>query len=80
MEILWLSEIFFLPYHVTCDFLVPRPGIKPVPPTVEAWSPTPPEFSLFSNSRKKGKYVTHMQQPSLYPRQTSLINPSTLSH
>ena len=26
---------------VVCGILVPYPGIKPVPPAVEAWSPTP---------------------------------------
>ena len=32
-----ILKIFWL-YHVACGILVPRPGIKPTPPTVEAWS------------------------------------------
>ena len=23
--------------HMTCEILVPQPGIKPMPPTMEAW-------------------------------------------
>ena len=30
---------FFWPHHAACGILVPRPGIEPRPPTVEAWSP-----------------------------------------
>ena len=29
---------FFCLYHITCELLVPQPGIKPVLPVVEAWS------------------------------------------
>ena len=29
---------FFWPSLVACGILVPRPGIKPVPPAVEVWS------------------------------------------
>ena len=29
---------FFWPHHTACGTLVPRPGIEPVPPAVEAWS------------------------------------------
>ena len=25
--------------HMACGILVPQPGIEPVPPVVEAWSP-----------------------------------------
>ena len=32
---------FSWPCHVACGVLVPQPGIKPVPPAVEAWSLTP---------------------------------------
>ena len=34
----------------TCRILVPRPGIKPAPPAVEAWSPnhwTTREFHIY---------------------------------
>ena len=30
---------FFWLCHMACGILVPRPGIKPMPPAVEAWSP-----------------------------------------
>ena len=30
---------FFLPRPAACGILVPRPGIEPAPPAVEAWSP-----------------------------------------
>ena len=30
---------FFLPCHIACGILVHRPGMEPVPPAVEAWSP-----------------------------------------
>ena len=31
-----LSFFFFWPCHTACGILVPRPGIEPVPPAVEA--------------------------------------------
>ena len=40
-----------------CGILVPRPGIEPVPPAVEAWSPNPwtareaPEMGILNSSR-----------------------------
>ena len=46
---------FFLPHREACGILLPCPGIKPVSPSVEAWSPnhwtarevlTPLAFSL----------------------------------
>ena len=40
--IFWLIFIFFFffwPCRVACGILVPWPGIKPVPPAVEVWSP-----------------------------------------
>ena len=30
---------FFLPHREACGFLLPCPGIKPMSPAVEAWSP-----------------------------------------
>ena len=30
---------FVWPPHVACGILIPRPGIKPMLPAVEAWSP-----------------------------------------
>ena len=30
---------FFWPRHAACEILVAQPGIKPVPPAVEAWNP-----------------------------------------
>lgn len=33
--------IFFWLCCVTCGFLVPQPGIKPVSPALGAWSPNP---------------------------------------
>ena len=30
---------FFWPQHVACRILVPQPGIEPMPPAMEAWSP-----------------------------------------
>ena len=37
----------FWPYHMACRILAPQSGIKPVPPTVEAWSqPLDHWFSL----------------------------------
>ena len=30
---------FFLPYHVACRTLDPWPGIEPMPPAMEVWSP-----------------------------------------
>ena len=37
---LFFSFFFFLwPCHVEGGILAPRPGIEPVPPAVEAWSP-----------------------------------------
>ena len=30
--------ILFWPCHTACGILVPQPGIKPMPPAVEAWS------------------------------------------
>ena len=29
----------FWPHRVACGILVPRPGIKPIPPALGAWSP-----------------------------------------
>ena len=29
---------FFCPCHATCEILVPRPGIEPVPPVLGVWS------------------------------------------
>ena len=43
--------ILFWPHCMACGILVPRPGIKPVPPAVEAWSPnhwSSREFPLLS--------------------------------
>ena len=37
--ILWLKEFFLWPRCVACGILFRRPGIEPVPPAVEAWSP-----------------------------------------
>ena len=40
---------FLWPRCVACEILVPRPGIKPLSPAVEAWSPnhwTTTEFPL----------------------------------
>ena len=38
---------FFWPRRVACGILVPRPGIKPVSPALEKWSPTgPPPLHL----------------------------------
>ena len=31
-------NFIFWPHHAACRILVPRPGIKPVPPAVETWS------------------------------------------
>ena len=31
--------VFIWPQHAACGILVPRPGIEPVPPEVEAQSP-----------------------------------------
>ena len=31
--------LFFRPHHAACGILVPRPGIEPVLPAVEVWSP-----------------------------------------
>ena len=48
---LWDLFIYFFIYGRTaaCGILVSRPGIEPVPPAVEAWSPnhwTTKEFPL----------------------------------
>ena len=40
--------IYFWPYCLACEILVPQPGIKPQPFAVKAWSPnhwTTKEFS-----------------------------------
>ena len=31
-------ELIYLPYYVACRLLIPRPGIEPKPPEVQAWS------------------------------------------
>ena len=38
---LFIFKIFFIfwLHHAACGILVPRPGIEPGPPAVEAWSP-----------------------------------------
>ena len=41
----------FRPCHVACGILVPQPGIEPVSPAMEAWSPnhwTAGEFPLYT--------------------------------
>ena len=35
----FLSFFFFFGCAAACRILVPQPGIEPVPPAVEAWSP-----------------------------------------
>ena len=43
------SPPIFWPLLAACEILVPQPGIEPVPPAVEGWSPnlwTAREFSL----------------------------------
>ena len=35
---LLLLLFFFWPHHTACGILVPRPGIEPAPPALEAWS------------------------------------------
>ena len=32
-----MSFFFFLPHRASCGILVPRPGIEPIPPALEAW-------------------------------------------
>ena len=36
--ILFYFILCFRPRHMACGILVPRPGIKPVPPALGAWS------------------------------------------
>ena len=36
--LLFYFILFFWPCHVVCGILVPRPGIEPGPPALEAWS------------------------------------------
>ena len=46
---LFLFTYLFWPHCAACGILVPQPGIEPVPPAVEGWSPnlwTAREFSL----------------------------------
>ena len=31
--------LFFIFGHEACEILVPQPGIEPLPPAVEVWSP-----------------------------------------
>ena len=35
----WSFPPLFWLHHATCGILVPQPGIKPMPPSLEAWSP-----------------------------------------
>ena len=35
----FFQNLFFWPHYVACWILVPQPGIEPVLPAVEAWSP-----------------------------------------
>ena len=49
MPLFWGGGVW--PHHVACRTLVPRPGIKPVPPAVEMWSPnhwTAREFPMMT--------------------------------
>ena len=49
---------FFWPRHVACGILVPRPGIKPAPPAVEARSPnhwTAREVHLFETLEEQSR-------------------------
>lgn len=47
----------FEPHGMACRILVPRPGIKPMPPAVGAWS---------LNHRLPGKPKGGLSQSSLY--------------
>ena len=64
---------FFWLYHATCGILVPRPGIEPGPPAVEAWSPNhwtarevPGFFLLMEQCPQLGGWGAHRApHPSL---------------
>ena len=62
MPIYWIYIVgfitfFFLPHRVACRILVPRPGIEPVSPAMEAQSPNHwtsrefPDLSLLVSSK-----------------------------
>ena len=55
---------FFLVHHMACGILVPRPGIKPASPAVEAWSLN---------------HMTTREVP-WFPFQTSVLSPANDPH
>ena len=53
---------FFWPRSTACGILVPRPGMEPMPPAVEAQSPnhwTTREFPLFITFQRKTSYMLY---------------------
>ena len=59
VEDTFLFFLIFWPHHAACGILVPRPGIEPTPPAVEARSPnhwTAREAPRRHNSKKNFFY------------------------